>query len=508
MSPIPSNPSDSDRSSRVPSGPGASRGALPRTDGRRLLTAVALLGLTLMAGWAVGNVRLSSAAGAADVFRARAAGPVHFSGRLDRSSVLQGSDGRLGMELQLSAEAPDVRRAPRVASDLVVVLDRSGSMSGKPLADARGAVRDLIARLGPDDRFALVVYASGAETLIPLQAASPAQRARFFEIVDGIGPGGGTDMASGIDLALATIAGGRERGRMPRVILLSDGHANEGDHSFEGLRARATRAVTGEYALSTVGVGDGFDEVLMTGLADAGTGNFYYVRDGRDLGDVFAGEFESARETVASALRVEMELAPGVELLDAAGYPLEREGRIVRFRPGSLFAGQERRIWLQLRAPTDRTGDRALGELRLAYRSPQAEPGSPPVVLRLDETPRVACVQDVERYRASLDEGLVLRNLAEDRFSALEQRVAAAVRSGDYVAARRAIGDFKGESARLLRDVGQAPEESDSHERAEALEEELRSAFASPQAPAARNALSKQLSASGQDGRRPGAKKQ
>jgi Ca-activated chloride channel family protein len=295
---------------------------------------------------------------------------------------------------------------------------------------------------------------------------------------------------------------------MPLAILVSDGHANEGDHSMEGLRARAARAVAGEYVLSAVGVGSGFDEALMSALADAGTGNFYYVRDGSDLGDVFAGEFLSARDTVASSLSVEIDLGDGVELLDAAGYPVERSGRTARFRPGTLFAGQERRVWLSLRAPTDALRDVDAAELRLTWRDPNASPEEPPRVLRIAEPLRVACVADERVFAASLDGDLVRRGLAGDKLAALKQDVASSLRLGRQDEARQRIQAFRLESRADYGRLGLAPEEQGSFREAEALELDVKDAFASPASPAARNALSKTLSSEGQDGRRPGAKRQ
>jgi Ca-activated chloride channel family protein len=471
---------------------------------RRLFAAGVLVLLTLVAGWAIGKG--GPRPGDPPGFEA-GSGPIHFRGQLDRGSVLEGGDGQFGMELILSADDTSAIRPLRIPTDLLVILDQSGSMAGKPLEDARSAVRELIGRLGASDRFALVTYSSAAGLAVPLQEASATNKQRWISTVDRIGANGGTNMSSGLDLAIDTIAKQRLAGRMPRMILLSDGHANEGDHSFEGLRARAQRAVVGEYVLSAVGVGQGFDEALMTALADAGTGNFYYVRDGSDLGDVFAGEFDSARETVASAVAVEIELAPGVELLDAAGYPVERVGRTARFRPGTLFAGQERRIWLSMRAPTNRVGDLSLGDFRMTYRQPAAAPGSAPEIVRIDDAVEMACVQDEKAYVASLDEGLVLRNLAEEKLSHLKQRVAASVRAGDYADAEEQIESFKQENAKPLRLLGHAPKDTDAYREADALAVEVKEAFAAPQAPAARNVLSKKLSASGQDGRRQGAKK-
>ena len=478
---------------------------------RCIAVGVALLAFTLVGGWAAGNsgawqdVHLTPGGGG--TFRASGNGNVHFRGQLDRTSVLENGDGLVGVELVLSADDRPANEMALMPTDLLVVLDRSGSMQGVPLADALGSVRELIGRLGPTDRFALVTYASDVQLRIPLEDATRQNRKRWLATVNGISSGGGTNMAIGIDLAADTIALAREPSRAPRVIVLSDGHANEGDHSYEGLRARASRAVAGEYVLSTVGVGQGFDEALMTALADAGTGNFYYVQNGSDLGDVFAGEFDSARDTVASAVAVEIDLGPGVEIVEAAGYPLEREGRTARFRPGTLFAGQERHIWLQLRAPTSRVGDVRLGEVRLTYRDADAPQGSAPHVLRIDEPLQMACVQDERVYAASLEPEMVVRGIVEEKLATLKQSVASSVRSGDYDKARRQVGAYQRRNRRDYDRLGMRQEETDSYRESQALIADVEEAFSSPQPAVARNALSKTLSAEGQDGRRQGAKK-
>ncbi len=472
----------------------------------RVALGLALLALTLAGGWAVAKAGRGPSDPGPIAVSGRHGG-VHFRGQLDRGAVLEHGDGLVSMELVLSADPAEGDRPARIPTDLVVVLDRSGSMQGKPLQDAVASLHELIARLDAGDRFALVTYASDAQLTIPLEEANADNRSRWSRTADAVASGGGTNMAIGMDLAARTVTAERRPGRMPRVILLSDGHANEGDHSFAGLCGRARAAVTGEYVLSTVGVGQGFDESLMTALADAGTGNFYYVPDGSDLGDVFAGEFDAARETVASAVSVEIEPGPGVELVDAAGYPLERQGRLVRFRPGTLFAGQERRIWLSLRAPTDRPGDFALGDFRMTWREPGASVQGEPHVLRFDEPLRMVCVRDEARFAAALDADLVERGLVEEKLAALKQSVAAAVRVGHLDDARDQIRSYREKNRPVYEALGVAAETSASFQAAAKLEDAVGRAFTAPASPAARNALSKTLSAEGQDARRQGAKK-
>jgi len=445
-----------------------------------------------------------------------ASAPLSLEAQLDRGSVLAGGDGTLRMEVLIRGdESPTAGLPRRVATDLVVVLDRSGSMSGPPLAHAKAAIRQLVAELRDEDRFALVTYASDAAYALPMRSATNDARAYWLARLDAIEARGGTNMSLGLDLATELVAAERSVGRAARVILLSDGHANEGDRSLQGLRARARRAVAGEYVLSSVGIGPGFDEALMSTLADAGTGNFYYLRDGSELGRVFAGEFASARDTVASALAVVIEPGPGVEVLDAAGYPLEREGHRLLFRPGSLFAGQERRIWVTMRAPTRRSGELALGRLSLRF-SKEGEPGALPEV----QLPRIACVESEEDFFASVRPEVFERALSSEGIGVLKRRVATAVEQGDRQAAEREIEDFRRENRSYYSAFGRHAEESGAYAAADELLERVADAFAAaggvaaagrlPAAappPARRNALGKALLSESVDERREGAKR-
>lgn len=479
----------------------------PQAPRRRLLVFVLLLVLTL-AG-AVAAKRASRQSGAAPGDAGAGAihgvqspdGLVRFDARLDRSSILQGSDGLVKLELTIAGgDEPASDRSTRTSTDLVVVLDRSGSMQGEPIAHALASVRRLIDSLEPDDRFALITYESSAQLAIPLATATPTAREAWRATVDSIGIGGGTNMSSGLDLASAQIAAHRVAGRASRIVLVSDGHANEGDASREGLVARAGRAVSGEYVLSTVGVGTGFDESLMTTLADAGTGNFYFVRRSDELGDIFAGEFASARSQLVSALDVEIRPDAGVQVVSAAGYPLRHAADRVDFHPGALFAGQERRIWITFRVPT--TGapsDRSLADISLHFvRRGEAQ------TLHLASSPRIALVADQAEFFARLDGDAWASAVAEDGLGALKQQVSLDLQAGRPAAAAAKMDAFRAEHAPMNARV-QSPAVARALADVAIMEESVGKAVQSKDG-AAKNELSKKYSAEGYDKRRQGAK--
>jgi Ca-activated chloride channel family protein len=378
-------------------------------------------------------------------FQAPDGGSIGFSGQLDKTAVLLGGDGLVRIELAILGDARAGGTAVRMPSDLVVVLDESGSMAGEKITDARAAIRELISRLGPEDRFALVGYSVSSWTTIPLSAVGDSPRERWLAVVDAISPGGGTNLASGLEAGLGIVEHSRVGGRIPRVILISDGLANQGDTSLAGLRARARRAAVGEYTLTTIGVGDDFDEQLLATLADAGTGNYYYIESGTDLAKIFSDEFDTARESVARGLAVVIRPAAGVEVVGAAGYPLERrgDGETV-FRPGALFAGQDRRIWVTLQTRWSSEGTRELGRFALEYTE-----GDERKALRFGEAPRIAAVTDQGAFYASVDEDGWSRSVIVDQYNDLRRKVAWDLKRGDAATAKQRVEAFREETERM-----------------------------------------------------------
>lgn len=470
----------------------------------QLVIAGVLVVGTALAGAAARGTGAGSAAPRGNgrtAFAAPANGPVRFSGQLDRTSVLAGHDGLVRMELVMSAAAEELARRARRPTDVVIILDRSGSMANDKIEHARAAVRELIQQLTANDRFALVTYSDDAVVAIPLAPVSETTRNAWLIQVASIETDGGTNMARGLDVGLDLIDRARADGRTPHVVLISDGLANQGDASHEGLVRRARRAAQGEYMLTTVGVGLDFNEYLMNGLADAGTGNYYYLRDATELSSVFAREFDAARSTVAAGLAVQIDPATGVHVVDAAGYPLEMQGNRVVFRPGSLFAGQERRVWVTLAVPQQTVGEYDVGRFSLAYNR-----GGERHELAIADVPRVACVQGEEEFYRGVDVSAWGRSVVVDAYNKMQAEVARAVKEGRRDEALRRVRQFKDENGALNAKLRSAPV-AEQLLSADQLEADVAGAFEGVGQEARQNELSKGFSLHAVDGRRAGSKK-
>ena len=401
-------------------------------------------------------------------------GEVKMSARLDRSAVLSGSDGVARVEVTLEAGADAEATQAYQPTDLLVVLDVSGSMSGQKIDYARQALHQLIERVGPNDRFGLVTYESSAGVRIPLAAASGTAVARWHRQVDSLEASGGTNIADGLELGLSQLER-RESGRSARVLLLSDGQATAGDTSTEGLRGRAQRFMRKEHVLSTMGIGDDFNEDVMTGLAETGTGNFYYLSRVALLGRFFDAELKAAGETVASALELQFDGASDIKVVDVSGYELERSGKSTVVRPGNLYAGQKRTLWVTLQLPTDKLRDLDVGRfvLRYKHRDEARE-------LSTGELPQIACVADRERWKRSIDKSLWEQNLMTEQFQDAQLQVGRAVGSGDAAGVEAAVKRFA-DNRELARELGS----SKALSKIEALEQERSAAKGAAAAPAA-----------------------
>ena len=112
---------------------------------------------------------------------------------LDYKTILANQPAPIYFALRLEASAQSAARPMPAA--LCLVLDRSGSMDGKPIQGAKEAAQVAIRNLRKNDLFSVVVFDNAARTLIPLQAATNKQP--FLQAVGEIRSGGSTNLTGG-----------------------------------------------------------------------------------------------------------------------------------------------------------------------------------------------------------------------------------------------------------------------------------------------------------------------
>ena len=179
------------------------------------------------------------------------------------------------LEVLVRVQAPDRPAdlgAAHLPKRLALVVDRSGSMNGQPLQEALRCVEHIASHLTPQDAMALVVYDDKVDTLLPLQPMRSADA--VAKAVASVQAGGMTGLHGGWLAGAQQLEGGTEQA-VSRVILLSDGQANHGETDLSAIEAQCREWLGRGVSTTTVGLGRGFNEDLMIGMARAGGGQNY-----------------------------------------------------------------------------------------------------------------------------------------------------------------------------------------------------------------------------------------
>ena len=365
---------------------------------------------------------------------------------LTQGAVLAGGTREAFGELRLEALAQEGRTERRPVS-LAIVLDTSGSMYGDKIDQARDSIRRLVERMHPEDRVAIVVYSHDARTLQALAPVSDV-RARLDSLLREIEAMGGTNIPAGLDegvRALAPTPGGMSQ----RLVLVSDGLDGSGQSlgRVQGtVRDRATAGAT----VSALGVGIDYDERWLTGVADAGRGNYAFLSDGVQLASFLTRELEQAATTVAESTTIRLRLPGGWRVANVYGATQTQDGNDVLVPFGALFAGERRRATLRLEVLAPEAGDLGAMQVALRYRAARGgqerllEPGA--LALR--------AVTDEALVTASRDVTLHAEAVAQH----LDARQAEAVdlwRQGDVDGAQRIT---RGNVAQMRQMEAEAPQ--------------------------------------------------
>ena len=304
-----------------------------------------------------------------------------LSARLTSTEILGGEqDIAVTIEMPRRRERCGVLARPPLS--LAIVIDRSGSMEGEPLANAKAAAQQLVDQLRDGDAFTIIAYSSQADLVVPIERATPASKAAAREVIERITDDGNTCISCGIEIAAASLEVTPNPSGVRRMVLISDGQANMGRHDRNDLAQLATETAappchgTGRsgvcagaagVSISTVGVGLDFDEITMTRIADVGRGRYYFVEDTAQLGTMFERELAALSDTVATDARLVITDAAGV-IEDAYGYPVIREGNQVIVPIADLRDGEKRKVVLRASVDATRTGKLTVAHFALHWR--------------------------------------------------------------------------------------------------------------------------------------------
>ncbi|HEY2347141.1 MAG TPA: VWA domain-containing protein [Xanthomonadaceae bacterium] len=380
--------------------------------------------------------------------------------------------------LQIGIKGYDVAHAQIPPSNLVFLIDTSGSMDEpNKLPLLKQAFAQLVPNLRAQDRVSIVVYAGSAGLVLPPTPGD--HHAQILAALGKLEAGGSTNGGAGIGLAYAQARSSFIKGGANRIILATDGDFNVGVSDVGSLKEMVARERDSGIALTTLGFGvDNYNDTMAEQLADIGDGNHAYIDNINEARKVFVDEMSSTLLTIAKDVKIQMEFNPAVvteyRLIGYEDRALRREDfNNDKVDAGEIGAGHNVTAIYELslagsggdsvdplRYAPPRIGSGIQGEiglLRLRYKQPDATTSKLiETPLRLGDvaataSPRLRFAAAVAAYADKLRGGTHLNGYSWDAIDALARATGGVDRYGYRAEFERLVG-----KARAL-DVGAMP---------------------------------------------------
>ena len=250
--------------------------------------------------------------------------------------------------------------------NIAIVLDRSGSMSGEKIKQAKEAAQAAVELMKPDDIVAVIAYDSEVEIIVP--ATKLGDKKSVLEKIEKIESGGTTALYEGTEKGGVEVKKFLDKEKINRVILLSDGLANVGPSTPAEAGKLGQKLGGDRICVTTLGLGDGYNEDLMVQLSQASDGNHVYITKASNLVEVFDEEFQSATKVVAQEvscrLICEEDIRP-IRILNRDG---KIDGQNVTFSWNQIYASHERYVLVEVEVPATAAGEsKKLATAQLSY---------------------------------------------------------------------------------------------------------------------------------------------
>lgn len=254
------------------------------------------------------------------------------------------------------AAPPSEQRRARPPVNVAFVIDRSGSMGGQKIELAKRAVQTAVSLLKPTDRFAIVSYDDQIDVVVPSTGATAEAKRNATRALEHVDARGSTNLGEGWLRGCEQVAAIHDERYISRVILLTDGLANQGITDHDELRRHAGALRERGVMTTTIGLGEDFNEELLKAMSLAGGGNFYFVEHASQILDTMTSELQETLDIVARAVTLTVS-GPNIlaveALTDAVVERVEEGWRLIL---GDAVAEQDFEVVLRINFPTGEIG--------------------------------------------------------------------------------------------------------------------------------------------------------
>ncbi|MBI4673268.1 MAG: VWA domain-containing protein [Chloroflexi bacterium] len=285
--------------------------------------------------------------------------------------------------LQIGLRARDAASEAIAPLNLALVIDRSGSMdTSDKMPYLKQSLRVFLHSLAPNDLVAIVTYSDNASVLVSTRPVGDGQW--IDGAVEQIRPGGSTNLYDGMvqgfqqvernfvgtrfSASTASIENPRSMRRNNRVILLTDGIANQGVTNPDQIAQTAKQYNDRGIYLSTIGLGQEYNDALLSQLARQGKGGYHFVGSAADMDKIFRQEVSGLMQKAASDVSVTLRPAQGVRVAQITGYEGAPPYGNVTIKLQDMGTGDTQVVLARLQLEPGAYGLRSLADVELRYR--------------------------------------------------------------------------------------------------------------------------------------------
>ncbi|MGY2894398.1 vWA domain-containing protein [Deinococcus sp. UYEF24] len=282
-----------------------------------------------------------------------------------KAALVAGKTQELTLLIRLHPAPAPKRSGGRLPLNLSLVLDRSGSMAGEPLETAKEAIMAALRQLRPEDRVSVVSFDD--EVRVEITSVLAQDTESLIAQVGRITTGGSTALYDGWMEGATQVASHLNRQGLNRVILLSDGQANQGLTDQGEIAARVSGLSERGVSTTTLGFGAHYDENLLLAMATSGDGNFEHIEQASKLPTFFESELQGLTRT--SGRTVSLGLEPNAEYRTEVLEVLNdlKVNEFGRFQLPNLVEGQPISLVVRLRVKAPSAGPIGVTRARLAW---------------------------------------------------------------------------------------------------------------------------------------------
>jgi Ca-activated chloride channel family protein len=249
----------------------------------------------------------------------------------------------------------DIKSKARPKLNLSMVLDRSGSMDGTKMREAREAVKYCVDQMTAEDRFSTVIFDDHVDVLFESQKMNAANKMLLKSEIDTVTSRGSTALHEAWVSGGLQVAKHLENNAINRVILVTDGQANVGETDPGRIKEQAGSLAETGVSTSTIGIGRDFNEDLLMPMAEAGGGNAWHVQESGDMTRIFTVELNGLIGQIGKNVTLRVKTRDGIRVVDLLNdFETDRAGD---YKLPNLQAGSPLDIVIRLQVGPGKLSD-------------------------------------------------------------------------------------------------------------------------------------------------------